>query len=161
MPDSPPASGSSAPLPERPCAEPATFVDFLNVLLWMLFTNLVFSLGPSVVRASDISEELVPLLVVFGVMAFVLSKFFEVLAVGGLLSCSPSLSGRTVITTFLLAAHFGLLAPMCMSNITLYERFTFMLWSATLGVFFGIFLAFRFGRSESSFKKGDRDLKED
>ncbi|KAK9372531.1 uncharacterized protein V1513DRAFT_384614 [Lipomyces chichibuensis] len=145
MPNSPPASGSSAFLPSHLCAEPETCFDLLNLLLWVLFTNTAFSLGPSIVRASAIHEELVPIIVFLGVITFVSSKIFEAVTVAILISSSPSLSGRTVTTTVLLAANFGLLAPTFMSNVTLFGRFRFMLWSATLGVFFGIFLACRLG----------------
>ncbi|KAK9327663.1 hypothetical protein V1520DRAFT_348246 [Lipomyces starkeyi] len=120
MPKSPPAPSSSVPLPSRPCSEPATYVDFVNPLLLVLFTNLVFSLGPSLVRASDIHEGCQVVILIFGAMTFVTSKLFEAVTVAELLDRSPSLSGRTVTTTFLLAAHVGLLAPWFMSDLTLF-----------------------------------------
>ncbi|KAK9341909.1 hypothetical protein V1522DRAFT_461157 [Lipomyces starkeyi] len=149
MPNSPPAPGSSAPLPSRPCSKPATYLDFVNLLLWVLFTNLAFSLGPSIVQASDIHEELQLVILSFGVVLFLASKVVEAFTVADMLARSPSLSGRAVTTTILLAANVGLLVPMFMSDLTLFARFTFMLWSVTLG------------RSGFSNKNGDSDLKED
>ncbi|KAK9357924.1 hypothetical protein V1504DRAFT_331965 [Lipomyces starkeyi] len=158
MPDSPPEPGSSAPLPSQPCSKPATYLDFVNPLLWVLFTNLAFSLAPSILGDINADDQ-VPILV-FGGLLFLMSKVAEVITVATLLGRSPSLSGRTVTTTTLLAALVGLLAPMFMLDFTLFARFTFMLWSVTLGAFFGICLAFGLGRSEFNNKKDNKGLNE-
>ncbi|KAK9242797.1 hypothetical protein V1506DRAFT_546436 [Lipomyces tetrasporus] len=158
MPHSP---GTSAPLPSRPSSRPATYTDFVNPLLWVLFTNLVFSLGPSILQASDAGIEVKSLLFAVWLVLLSTSKFLEAFTVADLIANSPSFSNRTVITTILLAAHVGLLAPMFISDVTLFARFTFMLWSVTLGAFCGICLGFGLGRSEVSNKKGDRDTEED
>ncbi|KAK9482243.1 hypothetical protein V1527DRAFT_34214 [Lipomyces starkeyi] len=144
MPDSPIAHGSSKPLASQLRSKPATYIDFVNPLLWVLFTNLAFSLGPSILQASDVRDETQVGILVIGAVPFILSKFAEVLTVADLLSRSPSLSGRTVTTTTLLGAHVGLFAPIIISNFTLFVRFTFMLWSVTLGAFLGILLGIWF-----------------
>ncbi|KAK9327186.1 hypothetical protein V1520DRAFT_349489 [Lipomyces starkeyi] len=163
MADSPmaPTPGSSASLPSQGYSKPTTCIDFVNPLLWVLFTNLAFSLGPSIMQASDAAADTKDIILAIGVGLFLLSKLVEAVVVATLVSTSPSLSGRTVTTTILLAAHVGLFGPMFFSDLTLFARFTFMLWSLSLGGFFGICLAFGLGRSEPSNRKGDRDIKED
>ncbi|KAK9362928.1 hypothetical protein V1504DRAFT_446896 [Lipomyces starkeyi] len=126
---------SSAPSPSRPCSKSTTCIDFVNLLLWVLFTNLAFSLGPSILQASDATDFSKDLILALGVALCLVSKPFEAATMADLLARSPSLSGRTVITTILLGAHVGLLLPMFISDLTLFARFTFMLWSATPGAF--------------------------
>ncbi|KAK9357689.1 hypothetical protein V1504DRAFT_41355 [Lipomyces starkeyi] len=156
MPDSPIAHGSSEPLASQPCSKPATYIDFVNPLLWMLFTNLAFSLGPSIMQASGAADYIQYITLGFGMPLFIMSKAIEATTVADLLASSPRLSGRTVTTTILLGAHVGLLAPNFISDFTLFARCTFMLWSVTLGAFLGICVAFGLGRSGFSNKNGDR-----
>ncbi|KAK9329111.1 hypothetical protein V1520DRAFT_344286, partial [Lipomyces starkeyi] len=155
FPSAPSSPSSSAPLPSRPCPKSATYIDFVNPLLWVQFTNLAFSLSPSILRATSVKTDrdavLQRLILVLAMMLFLLSKLFEVFTVADLLLRSHSLSSRTVITIVLLAAYIGLLAPMFISELT-FAQFSFMLWSVTLGVFFGICLAFGLGRSESAIR---------
>ncbi|KAK9244350.1 hypothetical protein V1506DRAFT_541746 [Lipomyces tetrasporus] len=155
------AAGSSASLPSRPYSKPTTYIDFLNPLLWMLFTNLAFSFGPSIVQASDADAETQVVILSFGGLLFVFSKMFEVVEVGALIAHSPSLSGRTVTTTILLAAYIGLFGPLFFSGLALSTLAKFMVWSLSLGLFFGICLAFGLSKSESRNKMDDRDIKED
>ncbi|KAK9244527.1 hypothetical protein V1506DRAFT_554582 [Lipomyces tetrasporus] len=129
------ADDLSAFLPSKPDSKPATYIDFLNPLLWMLFTNFAVSFGPSIMQASDADAETRDILLLIFVC--------------NLISNSPSLSGRTVITTILLAAHVGLFGPMFFSDITPFTRFTFMVWSLSLGLVFGIWLAFALGKPEA------------
>ncbi|KAK9323555.1 hypothetical protein V1517DRAFT_307010 [Lipomyces orientalis] len=159
MSNSPTAPGSIQPSPSRPCSKPATYIDFVNPLLWVLLTNLAFSLGPSILHASHAAANTQDLMIAFGVVLFLISKLVEAVAVADLLASSPSLSSRTVTTAILLAAHVGLLAPMFISELSLFARFTFMLWSVTLGAFFGICLGV--GRSEFGSKKVQRVIKAD
>ncbi|KAK9326605.1 hypothetical protein V1520DRAFT_372643 [Lipomyces starkeyi] len=136
---------SSAPSPSRPCSKSATYIDFVNLLLWVLFTNLAFSLGPSILQASDAAAYNKELILALGVALILVSKPFEAATMADLLARSPSLSGRT-------RSLFG---PMFISDFTLFARFTFMLWSVTVGVG----LAFGLGPSEFNNKKDDRDIK--
>ncbi|KAK9357718.1 hypothetical protein V1504DRAFT_480142, partial [Lipomyces starkeyi] len=115
----------------------------------------------SVYGASDAAADTKDIILALGVVLFLVSKLVEVVVVADLVSRSPSLSGRTVTNIILLAAHVGLFGPMFFSDLTPFARFTFMLWSLSLGGFFGICLAFGLGTSEPSNKKGDRDIKED
>ncbi|KAK9319460.1 hypothetical protein V1517DRAFT_266258, partial [Lipomyces orientalis] len=139
----------------------ATYIDFLNPLLWVLFTNLAFSFGPSIVQATDADADIQAGILALGVFLFAVSKFIEVIIVTDLVIRSPSLSGRTVTTTVLLAAYVGLFGPMFFSHLTLFTRVRFMLWSLSVGLFFCICLAFGLGKSESRNKMEDRDKKED
>ncbi|KAK9244335.1 hypothetical protein V1506DRAFT_541698 [Lipomyces tetrasporus] len=66
-----------------------------------------------------------------------------------LIKRSPSLSGRTVTTTVLLAAHVGLFGPMIFSHLSLFTHIAYMVWALSLGLFFGIWLAFALGKPES------------
>ncbi|KAK9250286.1 hypothetical protein V1507DRAFT_468030 [Lipomyces tetrasporus] len=85
----------------------------------------------------------------------------EVVTVVDLITHSPSLSGRTVTTTILLAAHVGLFGPLFFSGLTLFTRVRFMVWSLSLGEFSGNCLAFGLSKSESRNKMDDRDIKKD
>ncbi|KAK9322005.1 hypothetical protein V1517DRAFT_324664 [Lipomyces orientalis] len=139
----------SASLPSETYSEPATYIDFLNPLLWVLFTNSAFSLGPSIMQATDFDADDQAAILGLGAVLFAVSKFIEIIIVTGLINRSPSLSSRTVATTVLLAAHVGLFGPMFFSDVTLFARFRFMLWSLSVGLFFGICLAFGLGKPES------------
>ncbi|KAJ8096695.1 hypothetical protein POJ06DRAFT_263160 [Lipomyces tetrasporus] len=115
----------------------------------MLFTNFAVSFGPSIMQASDVDAGTQAVIRFFGLGLFLISKIIEVMIVTGLISDSPSLSGRTVTTTILLAAHVGLFGPMFFSDVSLFTRFTFMVWALSLGLGFGIWLAFALGKPES------------
>ncbi|KAK9342784.1 hypothetical protein V1522DRAFT_438624 [Lipomyces starkeyi] len=145
-------------MPDSPIAhamvKPATHIDFVNPLLWVLFTNLAFSLGPSILQASDAADYTQDIILGLGMFLFLFNKALEVAFVVDLLRRPTSMSGRTVTTTTLLGAHVGLFAPIFISNFTLFARCTFMLWSVTLGAFLGILLGI-------SNKNGDRDLRGD
>ncbi|KAK9431382.1 hypothetical protein V1505DRAFT_368214 [Lipomyces doorenjongii] len=156
-----PTPGSSESLPSQRPSKPATCIDFVNPLLWVLFTNFAFSFGPSIMQATNATGDLKDVILGFGAFFLILSKLVEAVIVADLVWRSPSLSGRTVNTTILLAAHVGLFGPMFFSDLTLFARFMFILWSLSLGAFFGICLAFGLGRSESNNKMGDRDVGKD
>ncbi|KAK9234652.1 hypothetical protein V1525DRAFT_428353 [Lipomyces kononenkoae] len=156
-----PTHGSSASLPSRQNSKPVACIDFVNPLLWMLFTNLAFSLGPSIMQATEAAADIKDIILGLGVVLFLVSKIVEVVVVAELVSSSPSLSGRPVTTTLLLAAHIGLFGPMFFSSLTLFARFMFMLWSLYLGWVLGICLAFGLGGSKPRNKKVDREIKED
>ncbi|KAK9349905.1 hypothetical protein V1505DRAFT_227896 [Lipomyces doorenjongii] len=161
MADSPTSHGSSAPLASQPCSKTATYVDFVNPLLWVLFTNFAFSLGPSILKASHFDDVVQVFLLSVGMFLFIISKSIEAMEVTPLILAISPLSGRIVTTTSLLAANVGLLAPFLMSDFTLFEHCRFMLWSVTFGAIVGICMAFWFSRSGFSNMNGDRDLKGD
>ncbi|KAK9365375.1 hypothetical protein V1509DRAFT_612581 [Lipomyces kononenkoae] len=155
------ANSPTAPthgLPSQRNFKPATWIDFVNPLLWMLFTNLAFSLGPSIMQATEADADIKNIILGFGVVLLLVSKLVEVVILAELVS---SLSGRPVTTTLLLAAHIGLFGPMCFSRLTLFARFMFMLWSLSLGWVFGICLAFGLGESKPTNKMVDGEIKED
>ncbi|KAK9258263.1 hypothetical protein V1519DRAFT_463830 [Lipomyces tetrasporus] len=136
MANSPAAAGSSASLPSRPYSKPTTYIDFLNPLLWMLFTNLAFSFGPSIVQASDADAETQVVILSFGGVAICIQQDVR--------SCY--------------AAYIGLFGPLFFSGLTLFTLAKFMVWSLSLGLFFGICLAFGLSKSESRNKMDDRDI---
>ncbi|KAK9489199.1 hypothetical protein V1508DRAFT_83702 [Lipomyces doorenjongii] len=156
-----PTPGSSESLPSQRHSKPATCIDFVNPLLWVLFTNFAFSFGPSIMQATNATGEVKGFILAIGTFLFILSKLVEAVIVADLVWRSPLLSGRTVNTTILLAAHVGLFGPMFFSDLTLFARFMYILWSLSLGAFLGIWLAFGLGRSESNNKMGDRDVSKD
>ncbi|KAK9364325.1 hypothetical protein V1509DRAFT_643817 [Lipomyces kononenkoae] len=154
-----PTHGSSESLASQRNFKPVTWISFVNPLLWVLFTNLAFSLGPSIMQATEAAADIKDIILGVGVVLFLVSKLFEVVIVAQLVS---SLSGRPVVTTtVLLAAHIGLFGPMFFSRLTLFARFTFMLWSLSLGWVFGICLAIGFSGSKPRNKMVDKEIKED
>ncbi|KAK9357173.1 hypothetical protein V1504DRAFT_360796, partial [Lipomyces starkeyi] len=94
--DSPmaPTPGSSASLPPQRYSKPTTCIDFVNPLLWVLFTNLAFSLGLSIMRASDAAADTKDIILALGVVLFLVSKLVEAVVGADLVSRSPSLSVR-------------------------------------------------------------------
>ncbi|KAK9329877.1 hypothetical protein V1520DRAFT_370033 [Lipomyces starkeyi] len=74
-----------APSPPRPCSKSTTYIDFVNLLLLVLFTNLILALG---------------------VALCLVSKPFEAATMADLLARSASLRSRLFISDLTFFSRF-------------------------------------------------------